>query len=294
VTRTHEWRNAVAVAAALVALGTGVPVSAATPRQPAVCTRALEEGATSRVSLESVASAAGDSKRTVQVCIRTARGTSVGSFHLVIEYDSSTWQTVGFVPAAEGNEVANLTRPGRADIAGAAPDGFANGTLLRLVIVRSDGRRTSEGMALMNLRLLELNATDGSDLKAHSIVAGLAGIKVQAHSAVAPVHTAPGDKAPHIDRLDPARATFVPGALIQLMIIGSGFRPEGNVVLVGEVAIGELPSGDGQRLRLMLPESFPPVGEVPPRRLEPGAYDISVRTGAGTSNRMQFVLERPR
>jgi hypothetical protein len=293
VTRAQRRRNAIAVTVALVALGAGVPVAAATPRQPAVCTGQSEAGAESRVSLESVASAAGDAKRTVHVCVRTPRGTSVGSFHLVIEYDSSTWQTAGFVPAAEGSEVANLTRPGRADVAGAAPGGFANGSLLRLVIVRSDGRRTSDGMASMKLRLLELNATDGSDLKAHSIVTGLVGLSVQAHSTVASVRPAPGDRVPHIDRLDPARAKFVPGALVQLMIIGSGFRPEGNVVLLGDAAIGELASGDGQRLRLVLPESFPPVGEVPPRRLEPGTYDISVRTGAGSSNRMPFVLERP-
>ncbi len=278
----------------LMALRAGVSAVGAMPSQPAVCSGTVAEGATSRISLESVPSAAGDSKRTVHVCVRTAPGTAVGSFHLVIEYDSSAWQTVGFVPAASGSEVANLSRPGRADIAGAAPGGFANGSLLRLVIVRSDDRRTSEGMELMKLRLLELNAIDGSDLKAHSIVSGLAGLTVQRHSTVAPALATAPVQAPHIDRLDPARATLSPGALIQVMISGSGFRPEGNVVLVGDVVMGELPSGDGQRLRLVLPESFPPVGEVPPRRLVPGAYDISVRTGAGTSNRVQLVLEKPR
>lgn len=289
------WRSVMALAAALVALSAAaIPLARAIPRQPAVCGGSVEEAATSRVSLEAVPAAVGDLKRTVHVCIRAALGTAVGSFHLVIEYDSSAWQAVGFVPSDAGTEVANLTRLGRADIAGAAPSGFASGTLLRLVFMRSDGGRTSEGMELMKLRLVELNATDGSDLKAHSVASGLAGLTVQRHSAVARVPTTPSAKAPHIDRLEPARATVAPGTPVEVLIFGSGFRPEGNAVLLGDVVIGELPSGDGQRLRLVLPETFPPMGEVPPRRLGPGVYDIRVRTGAGTSNRTQLVLEMPR
>lgn len=294
VTETLVRRAVTALAATLVALNAGVAVARAMPRQPAACTGSVDEAATSRISLEAVPAAAGDLKRTVHVCIRTARGTVAGSFHLVIEYDSSAWEAVGFVPGNAGSEVANLTRLGRADIAGAAPGGFASGMLLRLVFVRTDGGHTSEGMELMKLRLLELNATDGSDLKAHSVVSGLAGLTVRRHSAVAPMPTTPSVEAPHIDRLEPARSAVSPGSPVQLMIYGSGFRSEGNVVLVGDAVIGELPSGDGHRLRLVLPETFPSVGEVPPRRLGPGVYDLRVRTGAGTSNRVQFELEIPR
>ena len=281
--------------ALVVAFAARATSAGALPRQPAPCAGSVEEAATPRISLEADAAAPGDSRRTVHVCIRASRGTLVGSFHLVVEYDSSAWETVGFVPGATGSQVANLTRMGRADIAGAAPGGFASGTLLRLVFAPSAGRRAGEALGIMNLRLLELNSTDGSNLMTRSTVSGLAGLTLQRHSAQAPLPSTPPAKAPHIDRLEPARATRRAGCSGSSHdISGRGSGPRATSCCLRGVVIGELPSADGLRLRLVLPETFPPVGEVPPRRLLPGVYDIRVRTGAGTSNPMQLVLEMPR
>lgn len=274
----------------------GVAVADARPQAKAPCAGAAAATATSRVSLEAAAFAAADSTRAVRVCLRPARGTQVGSFHLVIEYESTAVRALRFSPGVSGSEVANLTHAGRADVAGAAPSGFARGVLLQLDFARADGRRTGDPLGTMIVRLLELNGTDGANLVSHSAVAGLdaGGRSGQPRAAAATAAAVVVSRAPHIDRLEPSRAPIAPGAPVQVMIHGSGFRPEGNLVLLGDVAIGELSSSDGATLRLLLPDALPSRAEVPPRRLVPGSYDIRVRTGAGTSNRKEFVLEMPR
>jgi hypothetical protein len=99
---------------------------------------------------------------------------------------------------------------------------------------------------------------------------------------------------PHIDSLVPTRAKAAGvGALLPITIHGSGFHPDGNVVLFAGAEIADLQSADGTSLRFALPSSLPATGEVPPRMIGAGRYEIRVRTSTGTSNPMEFTLETP-
>ena len=54
-----------------------------------------------------------------------------------------------------------------------------------------------------------------------------------------------------------------------------------------------MPSADGRVLHFVLPSAFPATGEVPPRMIGAGQYELRVRTSAGTSNPLQLTLETP-
>lgn len=257
------------------------------------CAAARAASTASRLSLDLASAAAGDTVRTVRLCLFPTPGVRVGSFHVALEYDSTLVRAVHFVPAPMGAEVANLTRAGRADIAGAAPGGFTPGSLLQLDFAPVRGRAASAAPGTMTLRLLELNATSGATLVEHTDVVGIAERREAVRRPVARA-ALKAPAAPRIDRLDPARAAIVPGGLVPVIIHGSGFRPEGNVVLFAGVAMAELRSDDGKTLRFLLPDAFPAKGEVPPQRIGAGNFDIRVRTIAGTSNRIALTLESPR
>ncbi len=257
------------------------------------CAAAHPASTASRLSLDLAPAAVRDTVRTVRLCLHPAPGVRLGSFHVAIEYDSTFVLAVHFVPAPMGAEVANLTRAGRADIAGAASGGFTSGSLLQLDFAPVHGRAASAAPGTMTLRLLELNSTSGATLVEHTDVVGIGERRDTVHRPVTPAAPdAPG--VPRVDRLDPARATIVPGGLVPVIIHGSGFRPEGNVVLFGGVAMAELRSDDGKTLRFLLPDAFPAKGEVPPQRIGAGKFDICVRTIAGTSNCIALTLESPR
>jgi hypothetical protein len=147
----------------------------------------------------------------------------------------------------------------------------------------------------MAVRLLELNATNGANIIEHATVSGI-GVPVAA--ALTPgspgTLTPKSAETPHIDSLSPSRAKLAGmGGLIAVTIHGSGFRAEGNVVLFAGTDIAQLPSPDGTSLHLVLPSSLPATGEVPPRRIGAGSFEIRVRTSAGTSNPAGLTLETP-
>ncbi|MGH7654368.1 MAG: IPT/TIG domain-containing protein [Gemmatimonadaceae bacterium] len=277
-----RWRAA--FLAGSVALACAVAQGQASP-----C-RAHKASATrSRVSLEAPPVRRGDTLHTVHVCLHPARSVSIGSFHVVLEYDSTRLHAVRFVQAASGTMVANLAPPGRTDVAGASPSGFEPGELLTVVF--ADARRAKRAPIAVVLRLLELNATQGQSLLARADAAGIGVLRPPPAPPPEPLRPKSAE-TPHIDSLIPAGArTAGPGGLVTVTIHGSGFHPDGNVVLFAGAEIAELESVDGTSLHLVLPSSLPATGEVPPRIITAGRYEIRVRTSTGTSNPMEFTLE---
>lgn len=274
----------------LVAAGALLACAAASG-QAAPCRAPKASATLSRISLEAPSARRGDTLHTVRVCLHPARAVAVGSFHIVIEYDSTLVRAVRFVQGRSGTMVANLTRPGRTDVAGADPGGFTPGELLAVVFADAHGAKRAA--PAMVLRLLELNTTRGASLIARATAAGI-GVPKASQAPVAEPLAPKSAETPHIDSLVPPRAKVAgPGGLVPVTIHGSGFHPKGNIVLLAGTAIAELPSTDGTSLRLMLPSALPSTGEVPPRVLGAGRYEIRVRTSAGTSNPMQLTLETP-
>jgi hypothetical protein len=276
--------SAVAVAAFCVA-GTARAQAA-----PCPAGRGAQAGA--RISLDAAPVRHGDTVRTVRVCMRADTAMAVGSFHLFIEYDSTRVRAERAAQGPSGTIVANLTRRGRADIAGADPGGFSPGELVSLTFAPLRKRALSRLPGTMVVRLLELNATNGASIVEHAVVTGI-GVPV----AAAPVESTLTPKSaemPHIDSLTPAVAKLSgPGGLVAVTIHGSGFRAEGNTVLFAGVEIAQLPSADGTSLHLVLPSTLPAAGEVPPRRIGAGRYEVRVRTSTGTSNPTELTLETP-
>lgn len=284
---TSRLGLAVSAAAAVLC----VAASAAAQTSPCAPHKVARAGV--RISLEATPSRRSDTVRTVLVCLRPAPAVAVGSFHLFVEYDSTLVRASHFVQGASGTIVANLTRPGRADIAGADPVGFEAGEIATLTFatVHGTGRRTRAPGAMV-VRLVELNAATGANLIGHATVSGI-GIPVTRAPAESTL-TPKSAETPHIDSLSPPRAK-VPGrgGLVSVTIHGSGFSADGNVVLFAGAEIAELSSADGATLQLVLPSSLPSRGEVPPRMIGPGRYELRVRTSAGTSNPIELTLETP-
>ena len=282
-------RSALCTLVAASVLCASVPASA----QAAPCPAARTASAP-RMSLEAAPARRGDTLRTIRLCLYPAAATAVGSFHLFIEYDSTLVRAVHFTQGRSGTIVANLTRLGRADVAGADPGGFARGELFA-VTFSSRGGATAAARApgAMVLRLLELNATTGTSIVEHATVTGL-GMPAAAAPSTPGRLTPKSAETPHIDSLSPPRAKVTgPGGLVSVTIHGSGFRAEGNVVLFAGTEIAQLTSPDGASLRLVLPSSLPSTSEVPPRMIGAGRYELRVRTSAGTSNPTELTLETP-
>lgn len=279
-------RRVLAVAAAAVCAA-GTAHAQASP-----CPARHSGQAGARIWLDAAPLRHGDSVRTVRVCMRPNSAMAVGSFHLFIEYDSTRVRAERAVQGPSGTIVANLTRRGRADIAGADPGGFSPGELVTLTFAplrRVALRRTPGAMVV---RLLELNATNGANIVEHAVVTGI-GVPVVA-APVESTLTPKSAELPHIDSLSPVRAKLEGrGSLVSVTIHGSGFRPEGNAVLFAGTEIGQLPSADGTSLHFLLPSTLPATGEVPPRRIGAGRYEIRVRTSTGTSNPTELTLETP-
>jgi hypothetical protein len=80
-----------------------------------------------------------------------------------------------------------------------------------------------------------------------------------------------------------------------VIIEGSGFAEEGNIVTFGGILSEALPSTeDGTRITFWVPKEAPSPGEAPPMVLDPGEYEVSVTTPDGTSDPVLFTLTRGR
>ena len=242
------------------------------------CPTTVPTGQPARLSLAAVAGTTRDTVTVVRLCLALPPGIKVGSFHLEITYDSLRARATVARPAPSGTQAANVLVPGLVAIAGAAPAGFARGTLSTIVF-----RRRGGAVGGMRVTLLELNAVDGSSLLSRAVAQGLGVL------TPSPTLTA----APVLERLDPATTAIVPGGVAQVMIHGRGFTSTGNVLMFGSAVLGDLPSSDGSTLRLLVPNAWPSSGEAPPRVIDAGVYSIRVRNTRGLSNSISLTLTSP-
>ena len=127
----------------------------------------------------------------------------VGSFHLVIEYDSLLLHAVRYQQSGSGAVVANLTHQGRVDVAGANPGGFSPGELLAVTFVSPHQTAMAGAPGVMVLRLLELNATTGANILEHAVITGLG---MPADAAMGKNPAPRPAEALHLDSLTPRRA----------------------------------------------------------------------------------------
>jgi hypothetical protein len=101
---------------------------------------------------------------------------------------------------------------------------------------------------------------------------------------------------PRIDRVVPDSVVMAPGAVIEIVIQGSGFAggtPGRNTVRFGETAIANVPANDnGNEIRFTIPESVPSRGDAAPMPLESGRYALRVVTDAGESNAVNVRVDR--
>jgi hypothetical protein len=109
-------------------------------------------------------------------------------------------------------------------------------------------------------------------------------------SSRAAAQAAPSD-VPVIARIRPDSGLVGPAYPIEITIEGTAFSDSSNVVMFGPVTLKDLPSRESRtRIALYVPKEMPATGEVPPAPLQPGSYDVRVRTSTGTSNAITFRL----
>ena len=98
---------------------------------------------------------------------------------------------------------------------------------------------------------------------------------------------------PSILSLDPEMGRAGEAYPIRLTIRGKGFAEDGNIVTFGGIPSQGLPStGNGSHITYLIPKLAPSPGEAPPMVLDPGDYEVTVTTPAGTSEPVIFTLTR--
>ena len=103
-----------------------------------------------------------DTVATASVCVMRPRAstTRIGSYHGELYFDSTAASVVRVERPADGLRVENTTLAGRVNFAGAAPTGFSSGALVHVLL----RMKTPGAVPRLRLRMLELNAVDGSSL----------------------------------------------------------------------------------------------------------------------------------
>lgn len=94
------------------------------------------------------------------VCVARAAATKIGSYHGELTFDSTLARVVNVTKPAAGMRVENTTRKGLVKFAGANPSGFSEVAVIT-VTLRVRAPRAAESV---QLKLLELNSIDGTDL----------------------------------------------------------------------------------------------------------------------------------
>jgi hypothetical protein len=94
--------------------------------------------------------------------------------------------------------------------------------------------------------------------------------------------------APRIERVQPDSVSMPSGAVVEVVIRGSGFipgTPGRNTVQFGTVTVADVPANDdGTEIRFVVPGVVPSGGEAAPLPLETGSYPIRIQTTNGSSN----------
>ena len=102
--------------------------------------------------------------------------------------------------------------------------------------------------------------------------------------------------APHIDRVVPDSLLLAPGAVVEVVIHGSGFTggtPGRNTIRFGDAEITGVPADDaGREIRLTIPQVMPSQGDAAPSPVESGRYTLRVENGAGVSNTVNLRIDR--
>jgi hypothetical protein len=123
-----------------------------------------------------------DTVVTASICVLPPKSstTKVGSYHGELYFDSTAARVLrvekprsgeagaggGGGGGGGGLRVENTSLAGRVNFAGAAPSGFAPGALLNVLLrVKRPGAQLK-----LRLKMLELNATDGSSLMSRLVV----------------------------------------------------------------------------------------------------------------------------
>jgi hypothetical protein len=101
---------------------------------------------------------------------------------------------------------------------------------------------------------------------------------------------------PVIDSVRPDSVSLPYGGVAEVTIFGKGFLPGDpgrNRVHFDRATINAIrASSDGNRIVFAVPDQLASGGEAPPRRLQPGRYDVGVETAAGLSNLVSMRVYR--
>lgn len=151
-------------AGALLVLGQVIAAGPATT--PDLCA-ARQPGATLQAFVAVAARQMGDSLLRATICLVAPRATAgkVGSYHGELYFDSTVVAATRARRPEGGVRVENI-KPGQVNFAGAAPTGFTGSTLLHVEmrLLKPNARPA------LRLKMIELNATDGSNLLKQLVV----------------------------------------------------------------------------------------------------------------------------
>jgi hypothetical protein len=105
-----------------------------------------------------------------------------------------------------------------------------------------------------------------------------------------------GSGEPHLLGLQPDSVTLVPGNVIMVVVRGTGFvpgTPGQNTLSFGNMEFRNIgANGDGTELRFAVPERAVATGEAAPQPLEPGRYQVVIKTPTGASNALLLRVGR--
>ncbi len=101
---------------------------------------------------------------------------------------------------------------------------------------------------------------------------------------------------PVIARLEPDSVQVSPGAVVEVVVTGSGFvagDPGENTVHFGAAVMRRVRANDdGTRLVFTIPDVIPSGGEAPPSPVVPGPYPVRIETTHGSSNVLVLQVVR--
>jgi hypothetical protein len=251
----------------------GAPATVA--RGGTVQGRCPTAGSSIALSLVADPLGAADTTAVVRLCLvaPAARG-AIGSLRAVITYDSSAARVRG-ATSSGGTMAINSGRRGVVEMAGASTSGIAGGELASVVF-----RLERPGALIpMRLEVAELASVGGGSLLSGATVASLGPADCAAHA----------ESSLRLTSMTPSSGAV--GDITRVVLKGCGFGAVGNVIAFGRAQIRDVASTDGgTTLEFNVPTRIPSRGEVPPRMITAGTYDVTVTTPRGTSNALVFTL----